>query len=115
MNNNPTAIEILFEKIEDYTKTTIELTKLNTIDKSADVLSSLISRLIVFIAVGMFVLLLNFGLAFWIGEILGNSYYGFFIVAVFYLIVAIILNAKRTSWLKMPISNSIIAKILKKK
>jgi tetrahydromethanopterin S-methyltransferase subunit B len=113
MNNNPTAVETLFEKIEDYTKTTIELTKLKTIDKSADVLSSLISRLIVSLAAGMFMLLLNFGLSYWIGEMLGNSYYGFFIVALFYLLVSIILYTNRNSWIKLPISNSIIAKILK--
>ena len=50
MNSNTTStIEILFEKAENYTRTSIELAKLNVIDKSSDVLSSLISRLAIVI------------------------------------------------------------------
>jgi hypothetical protein len=39
MENNASSIEMLL-KSEDYTKTTIELAKLNAIDKTADVVSS---------------------------------------------------------------------------
>jgi hypothetical protein len=49
MDNQATTIETLFERAQDYTRTTVELTKLNVIDKSADVLSSLLSRLTVLI------------------------------------------------------------------
>lgn len=42
MENNATTIEILFEKAEGYTRTTVELTKLHAVDKTADVMSSLI-------------------------------------------------------------------------
>ncbi|MGO4822284.1 MULTISPECIES: hypothetical protein [unclassified Flavobacterium] len=115
MSSKATTIEVLFDKIEDYTKTTIELTKLSAVDKSADVLSSLISRVTVSIVVVMFMLLLNFGLSFWIGELLGSTYYGFFIVAAFYLIVSILLHVNKDAWIKMPVSNLIIAKILKNK
>jgi hypothetical protein len=115
MSDKATTIELLFDKIEDYTKTTLELTKLSTVEKSADVLSSLISRITVSIFVVMFVLLLNFGLSFWIGELLGSTYYGFFIVSAFYLIVSILMYANKDPWIKMPVSNFIIAKILKKK
>jgi hypothetical protein len=47
MENNATTIEMLFERAEDYTRTTVELAKLHTVDKAADVMSSLISRLAV--------------------------------------------------------------------
>ena len=88
MNNNMTStIEILLEKAENYTRTSIELAKLNLVDKSSDVLSSLISRLAIAIVFVMFILLFNLGLSFWIGEMLGNFFYGFFIVSAFYLII----------------------------
>lgn len=115
MDNQATTIEMLFEKAENYTKTTVELTKLNVIDKTADVVSSLLSRLIVLVVVAMFALLFNIGLSIWIGEILGETYYGYFAVAAFYLMVALLINAFKDQWIKMPASNFMIAKMLIKK
>ena len=115
MSSKATTIEILFEKVEDYTRTTVELAKLKVIGTSADVTSSLISRLTVAIVFAMFLLLLNFGLSFWIGELLGNFYFGFFIMAALYLILSIVLYSYKDQWIKMPVSNFIITKMLKNK
>ena len=116
MNNNMTStIEILLEKAENYTRTSIELAKLNLVDKSSDVLSSLISRLAIAIVFVMFILLFNLGLSFWIGEMLGNFFYGFFIVSAFYLIISIVLYSYKDQWIKIPVSNFIIRKMLKQK
>ncbi len=114
MNNNATPIETLFEKAGDYSKTTIELLKLNAIDKSADVVSTLAVQLVIFIVVALFTLVINFGVALWIGELLGKSYYGFFVVAAFYFLVAIIVYSFRNQWIKSPLNNSIIAQLLNK-
>ena len=114
MENNATTIEMLFERAEDYTRTTVELAKLHTVDKAADVMSSLLSRLAVSIVFAMFALLANIGLSIWIGELVGKLYYGFFIVSGFYLLISIILYINKDKWLKMPISNFIIIKMLKK-
>ncbi len=115
MDNNATTIEMLFEKAENYTRTSAELLKLNAIDKSADVLSSLLSRLAIITVVALFTLLLNIGVALWLGEILGKSYYGFFIVSGFYLIIAAVLSIFSRPWIKIPVSNFIITKMLKKR
>lgn len=115
MDNQATPIEKLFEKAEDYTRTTVELAKLNVIDKSADVLSSLLSRLTVIIVVAMFVVLINIGLSIWIGELLGKIYYGYFMVASVYFILAILINSFKDQWIKLPVSNFIITKMLKKR
>ncbi|HEX9150464.1 MAG TPA: hypothetical protein VF842_00175, partial [Flavobacterium sp.] len=88
MDNFTASIETLFERAEDYTRTSAELVKLNAIDKSADVLSSLLSRLTVAIFAVMFVLLLNIGLSIWIGEITGKPYLGFLIVSSVYLLIS---------------------------
>ncbi|SDH10317.1 hypothetical protein SAMN04488062_104135 [Flavobacterium omnivorum] len=114
MENNASTIEMLFERAEDYTRTTVELAKLNAVDKTADVMSSLLSRLTVSIVFVLFAFLANIGLSLWIGELLGKVYYGFFIVSSVYLIVAIVLYLFKDQWLKMPISNFIIVKMLKK-
>lgn len=113
MDNKATTIEMLFEKAEDYTRTTVELAKLNAIDKSADVLSSLFSRITILIVVAVFALMFNIGLSLWIGELLGKTYYGYFAVAGAYLILAILMNNFKDQWLKMPVSNLIISKLLK--
>jgi hypothetical protein len=114
MENNATTIEMLFERAENYTKTTVELARLNVVDKTADVVSSLISRIAVSIVFAMFVFLVNIGLSLWIGELVGKIYYGFFIVSSFYLLIAIILYIFKNEWIKMPISNFMIVKMLKK-
>ena len=114
MENNATTVEMLLERAEDYTRTTVELAKLHAVDKTADVMSSLISRLAVSIVFAMFALLVNIGLSIWIGELIGKLYYGFFIVSSFYLIVAIILYIFKDEWVKTPVSNFIIIKMLKK-
>jgi putative superfamily III holin-X len=115
MDNNPTTLETLLEKAENYTKTSIELAKLQLIDKSADVLSSLVSIIVISIVVGMFLMLTNIGLAFWLGEVLGNVHYGFFAVAGFYLVLAIIIGLFKDQLIKTPMSNSFITSLLKQK
>jgi hypothetical protein len=114
MENKSTTIEMLFEKAEDYTRTTIDLVKLNAVDKTADVMSSLLSRLAVSIVFVMFAFLVNIGLSLWIGELLGKAYFGFFAVSSVYLLIAIVLYIFKDQWIKMPVNNFLIVKMLKK-
>jgi hypothetical protein len=115
MTDNTTPIATLFERAEDYGKTTLNLLKLNAIDKSADVVSSLVSVLAVIVTVVFSVLIVSVGLSLWIGKLLGDAFYGFFIIGAFYAIVAILLHVFRQQWIKYPISNSIIKQMLKPK
>ena len=57
MTDRETPIETLLQRAEDYSKTTIELFKLNAVDKSADVVSSLVSRIVVFITITLSLLI----------------------------------------------------------
>jgi len=113
MNNLTQTIESLFERAADYKATTHELIKLKVVDKSASVISTLVAQIIIAIAVSLFALLLNIGLALWIGQNLGKSYYGFFIVSGFYGLFAYIIFVFRNKWIKVPLNNSIITQILK--
>ena len=110
-----TLIESLFEKAEEYAKTNVDLFKLKAIDKSADVVSSLASKFIILIVVSLITIMVNIGLALWIGELMGKTYYGFFIVAAFYVLVACMLYIMREQFIKTPVSNSIITQMLKDK
>lgn len=112
MDEQSGLIESLIEKGEQYGKTTIELLKLKTLDKSADVASNLVSWLIVVIFAVLFFLILNIGVALWIGELLGKSYYGFFAVSGFYLLLVLIFGIFRKQLIKKPINESIITQVL---
>lgn len=112
MDEQPGLIETLIEKGEQYGKTTIELLKLKTLDKSADVVSTLISWTIVIVFAVLFFLIMNIGIALWLGEMLGKSYYGFFAVSGFYAILVIVFWIFRKQWVKDPINNSIVTQVL---
>ena len=115
MTDDTTPKAMLFERAEDYSKTTLRLFKLNAIDKSADVASSLVARLAVIMTVVFSVLIISMGVSIWLGKQLGDASYGFFIVGAFYAFMAILLHLFRKQWLKYPVSNSIIKQLLKEK
>jgi hypothetical protein len=86
MENNAKMFETLIDRAEDFGKTSIELVKLKTLDKTSDVVSSFIPYSVVFVLIASFMIFLNLGLAFWLGDILGKTYFGFFVVAGFYVL-----------------------------
>jgi phosphoglycerol transferase MdoB-like AlkP superfamily enzyme len=104
MTDTATPIETLFERAQDYSKTSLELLKLHAIAKSSDVTSTLMVG-------ALSVMIINIGIAFWISDIMGKDWYGFFIVGIFYAIIAILLYVFRHQWIKDPIHNAIIRKI----
>jgi phosphoglycerol transferase MdoB-like AlkP superfamily enzyme len=112
MEQQENLIESLIEKGEQYGKTTLELIKLKALDKSADVTSTLASWIIVVVLIVLFFLILNIGIALWIGELIGKAYLGFFAVAGFYGLLALILGVFREKLVKKPVNNSIISQVL---
>lgn len=113
MEEQPGIIESLIDKTEQYGKTTLELLKLKTLDKSADVVSNLVSWLVVALLALLFFLFLNIGAALWVGGLLGDSFYGFFAVAGFYAVLLIVFSIFRKVLLKKPVNNSIVKQVLK--
>jgi len=113
MEEKSKLLETLLEKASDYGKTSFELIKLKTIDKTADVVSSFIPHSIVFILISSFLIFLNLGLALWLGEILGRVFYGFFAIAAFYFIVALFIHFFLHKRIKKLIGDNFIKQILK--
>ena len=106
---------MLYEKAKKYTETSLDLLALNTVDKTADVLSSLTSRVFIAMAVAMFTLFINIGISLFIGKLLSEYYFGFFMVSAFYFIIAVVLYLFKDKLIETPIANMIIAKLLKSK
>lgn len=107
METKESLFEPLFEKVEQYGKTNLELLKLKSLDKTAEVSATLISRSLLVVVLSLFALTLNIGLAFWIGDLLEKYYYGFFVVAAFYGLIGIILYFIHP-YIKVRVQNSII-------
>lgn len=110
-----TNAEMLYQKAKSYTETSIELYKLNAIDKTADIVSSLLSRLALVMFVAMFTLFVNVALSLYLGKILGAYFYGFLLVSSFYLILSVLIYFFSDKYIKIPVTNLVIAKLLKTK
>ena len=81
----------MIETLKEYVSKRIDLLKIEATEKSslsAGVVTYLVLMLVAF---SFFIILFNFGIAFLIGEALGNYSYGFLIVAAFYMLIMIII------------------------
>ncbi len=110
-NDKEGVIDALFERTKDYVETRADLYRLKAIRKTAEVGSSLISKVIITLVFSSFFMMLNIAIGLWLGDVMGKLYLGFFTIAAFYLIVGIIVYANRHKILKLPIADSIIKKI----
>jgi hypothetical protein len=107
------SIEGLFKKTGEYIETRVELVKYKAIDKSSDIVSSLAASILLILVALIFIFMASVGAALWIGEMMGKNYYGFFIVAGFYVLVTLILYLARHSIIKNPIAKLIVEKVIK--
>ncbi|MEO6914664.1 MAG: hypothetical protein ABI151_02605 [Chitinophagaceae bacterium] len=106
-------VEYLFKNAGHYIENKAELLKLKIIDKSSDLVSSLVEKILLFVMILIFFFFFNVAVALLIGYWLGESFYGFFIVAGFYGIVGLIIHFSREKLIRTPITNSLIEKFLK--
>ena len=79
----------MIDIIKDYTSKRLDLVKLQLTEKSSLSAGIITFLSIVLIAFSFFIILFNFGIAFLIGQSMGNIGHGFIIVAGFYFIVMI--------------------------
>jgi len=112
MQAKASLIEPLLERVEQYGRLGLELIKLKSIDKTADISSTLASRLILLMVIVFCVTALNIAAALWLGELLGKNYYGFLVVGGFYAVVSVVLLFIHPL-IKTRVNNSIIAQMFK--
>jgi len=105
-------VESLVEKAEAYCKTNLELVKLRSVDKTAGVVSSAVSRTVAFLLIFMFLGMAGVGLSLWLGEIMGKTYYGFLCVAGLYALAGILLYVFKNNWIRKRVNEAIITEAL---
>jgi hypothetical protein len=111
MDREANLIEPLLERAETYGRTSMELLQLRALNKTADVVSSMASRLLLLAILAISAISFNIALALWLGTLLGNNYFGFLITAAFYALVGGIIFMMH-SHIKKQITNSIINVVL---
>lgn len=105
-------IESLVESTEAYGKTTYNLSKLKLLETATHVVTSALTRLGVIIMFSLSALVLSIAIALLLGDVLGKPYYGFLIIAAFYLVAGIVFFFFLHKWIKRPVSKSIIKEAL---
>jgi fatty acid desaturase len=106
------VFETLIERTEEYGRTSLELLKLKAVDKFSDGASSAASKIAGLFFFIMFFMLVSVGLALWLGDVMGKTWYGFFVVGGVYGILFAVLFFVKHNWLKKMVGNSIIKQML---
>lgn len=113
MEDKRTPVEVLLERTQAYTKTSIQLFKFKATDKLAELVSNIITGFAIFVFFAMFFVNLNIGIALLLGDLLGKVWLGFVLVSGVYACIGLIVYLFRERLIKRPVSNSIIAQLLK--
>jgi hypothetical protein len=111
MDNTFSQIEPLLEKVEEYGKTSLELYTLKIIHKTTDMVCWMVSNIVVLVLLSMFFVFASFALAFWLGNLMDKTYWGFLTVAIFYLILVFVAYFGFNKYLTQKIRKLIIMKI----
>lgn len=112
MEEKTTPVEVLLERAQAYTKTSIKLFKFKATDRLAGVLSNLASQVIIIAVFVLFFVNLNIGVALLVGELIGKTWLGFILIAAFYALLGLLIFLFRDHLIKKPVSNSIINQLL---
>ena len=102
MDKQPTlgVLESLLSNAKEYVDIKIELLKLKIADKAYMALSAIIALVVFGIILLLIFLFINIGLALLIGDFLGKTYWGFFIMSGVYVIGGFILFFTKNKMIK---------------
>lgn len=82
----------LLEAVKGYIDARIQLFKLEMQEKASNVIATMIFIVLVAFCALMTLIFISFALGFFLGRLLGDTYLGFLIIGLFYLIFLIILG-----------------------
>lgn len=97
MEISENTIESLLVRAEEYGKTSIDLLKLKYTEKASDTVSESLFHLLLSVFRLLLIITLSIASALFIGKQLGENYYGFLWVAVFYAVILIIVYSLKSS------------------
>jgi len=104
-------LEQLISNIKQYAENWSDIALLKIQDRLSDVFSSIASAIIIGIISLFIIFFSSVGIAWWIGQALDSPSLGFFCVAGFYLVLAVIIFFCRDKWIKLPLINTLLKKI----
>jgi hypothetical protein len=105
------TMEPLLERAGEYGKVSYELIRLRTINKIADMGSTMLPRFLFFCCMLVFALFVTLGASLWLGKLLGENYLGFLVIALFYGLIGMMLYLRRCR-IKEKAYNFLIKQIL---
>lgn len=94
------SLKSIMTNAETYVETRIEILRLKFVDKASEALSAVTTGLSIFVVLAFGVFAVSIGLALMLGDLLGKSWYGFFVVGGVYAIAGILMYVNRKKWLK---------------
>ena len=113
MQSTVRHIEDFVSKAGELAETKVELWKLQAAGKISETVSSLISMIAIAAIACVAITIVSIGVAVWIGSEMGKICYGFFIVGGFYTFAGLLVYLFRKQWIKNPVRNLVIDKIIK--
>jgi len=99
------------DQLKEYAETRIKLAKYQAVDGGTSIIAGLVAQLVVIISLLLAFVFASLTLAFFLSEVLESFWQGFGCTALIYLIIAVILNAKKPG-IEKTIANSFIEKFL---
>ncbi len=105
----------LVDEVEQFVKINVELYTLRATGVIARVVSSILSSLVIGALVFIVLFMLAMGLALWIGDMMGNMYSGFLIIAGVFTVITFVIYTLRFRLIRKPVMNGMITQILKDK
>jgi uncharacterized membrane protein len=111
MEENKSNVQNLVDHIKEYFETRIDLVKTDAADRLSSAVSSIASICILVVTGLFFLFFMSAGCAWLIGHYAGNAAIGFFSVGAFYLLVSIVIYAKRDTLIKIPVINAVLKQL----
>ncbi|UEG53171.1 phage holin family protein [Mucilaginibacter daejeonensis] len=102
----------ILDQVKEYVETRVLLAKYQAIEKGSSVAASLAVIIVIVLALLLTFLFGTFTLALFLGDVMGATWKGFGVVALFYLLISVIMVAAKSSFEK-PIINLLISKLFK--
>lgn len=112
MESTAEQVKDIISKTGEVIETKVKLWKLKAIGKGSEVVSSVVSGIFVLLSVILAFVFLSIGLAILIGQWLGETYYGFLIMAGIYGLAGLLFYNFRKTLIKGPVSDRFVNNIL---
>lgn len=110
-NTLSSQIKRIFDELKLYLDLRIGLLKLNVAEYLIKFFSTLVMWMVVFLFLFFVLVFGSFAFAYWFGDIFGEMWLGFIIIAGFYIVLAVIIYWMRKIVIVKPFTNLILSQM----